>query len=215
MSAEAVADAKVRDELVDGLASLGLETDASMVMKLVQFVEQLQKWNRVYNLTSVRDPQAMVSSHLLDSLAVARHLPSGRVLDVGTGGGLPGIPLAIVRPETRFTLIDTIQKKTAFLLQAAVQLALPNVEVVCDRIESWAPPQTFDVIISRAFAEMREFVRVARHVLAPGGVMLAMKGVHPAEELRDLPHDVAVRELIRLHVPRLGAERHLIILEMK
>jgi len=188
--------------------------------KLLRYLELLAKWNRVYNLTAITDPQQMLTHHLLDSLAIVpalENLLSTRttheVLDVGSGAGLPGIPLAVVRPEWSLTLIDSNGKKTAFIQQAAAELVLPNVRVLTGRVEQCHGMQ-FDVIVCRAFSSLRDLVLRTRTLLAPGGKWAAMKGVVPHDELRELPADVRCSEIIPLRVPGLEAERHLLLLEV-
>jgi 16S rRNA (guanine527-N7)-methyltransferase len=271
----------VAQQLSAGIAALGLELPEGAEEKLLAYLALLDKWNRVYNLTAVREAERMVSHHLLDSLAVvglldalvAERSPSPQpsplrgeprfgdkaanvmpgtinLLDVGSGGGLPGIPLAIARPNLQVTLIDSIAKKTAFLLQAKAELGLDNVNVVTGRVEDYRPtfpspdgstsqstkpasrqvagypPQAgegekggpkpvngFDVITSRAFSDLREFVTLTRHLLEPGGCWLAMKGLYPNEEIALLPAGVQVRADHALVVPGLDATRHLIVLE--
>ncbi len=200
-------------ELARGIAALKLPIDAAQQDQLMRYVALLHKWNRVYNLTAVREVGRMVSHHLLDSLAILPHVDGTAVLDVGTGPGLPGIPLAISRPQLPVTLLDSIQKKAAFLQQAVGELDLKNATVVCERVERWQSPQRFDVIVSRAFAGLADFVRQAAHLLAPGGVFLAMKGVHPFEEIERLPAGFRLQKVVKLEVPGLGAERHLVFIE--
>lgn len=183
------------------------------VARLRAYLGLLGKWNQVYNLTAIRDPEKMVSHHLLDSAAILPHVGPGDLLDVGSGAGLPGIPCAILRPALAVTVLDTSQKKTAFMRQAAAELELANVTVVCERVEVWKPARQFAQIVSRAFSELREFVKLTDHLLAAGGRWLAMKGVHPAEEIAALPAGVRVIDVIALRVPHLDAARHLVILE--
>ena len=205
-------------QLAAGVAALGLTLPDGGETKLLAYLTLLDKWNRVYNLTAVRDVERMVSHHLLDSLAVVPYFEGGcpdliRVLDVGSGGGLPGIPLAIARPELQVTLIDSIAKKTAFLLQAKTDLGLPNLNVITGRVEDFRPGATFDVITSRAFSDLKEFVTLTRHLLKPTGRWLAMKGLLPHEEIASLPDWLKVSANHALHVPGLEASRHLIVLE--
>jgi 16S rRNA (guanine527-N7)-methyltransferase len=154
----------------------------------------------------------MVSHHLLDSLAVVPHLQAKRLLDVGSGAGLPGIPIALVCAETQVTLLDSNHKKAAFLNQVAIELKLNNVEVCSERVESWHTQYRFDVIISRAFSDIGEFVRIARHLLAPGGMFAAMKGLHPYEEIDKLPPDCIVRQVLPLAIPGIDGARHLVLI---
>ena len=197
--------------LQDGLAELGIDLPQEAQQKLLAFRDLLLKWNKTYNLTALRDPEQAISHHLLDSLAILPHVGDGALLDVGSGGGLPGIPLAIARPQLPVSMVDTVQKKATFLQQAAIQLGLKNVAVHHARVEEL--PGQYAQISSRAFAEIGLFVRLTRHLLAPGGRWLAMKGVRPDDEIAALPADVVVERIIPLHVPGLGAERHLIILK--
>ena len=182
----------IEQQLAAGIAALGLALPEGAEAKLLAYLALLDKWNRVYNLTAVRDAERMVSHHLLDSLAAVPFFQGERVLDVGSGGGLPGIPLAIARPEVQVTLIDSIAKKTAFLLQAKAELGLGNLTVVTGRVEDYRPAEGFDVITSRAFSDLREFVALTRHLLKPGGCWLAMKGLYPNEEIAQLPPGVKV-----------------------
>jgi 16S rRNA (guanine527-N7)-methyltransferase len=199
--------------LAAGIAALGLALPDGAEAKLLAYLALLDKWNRVYNLTAVRDAVRMVSHHLLDSLAAVPYFQGETVLDVGSGGGLPGIPLAIARPELQVTLIDSIAKKTAFLLQAKAELGLKNLQVVTGRVEEFRPETGFDVVTSRAFSDLKEFVTLTRHLLKPGGRWLAMKGLYPNEEIAQLPAGVKVSADHALVVPGLDASRHLIVLE--
>jgi 16S rRNA (guanine527-N7)-methyltransferase len=201
-------------QLAAGVAALGLPLPDGAEAKLLAYLALLEKWNRVYNLTAVRDAERMVSHHLLDSLAAVPFFQGQTVLDVGSGGGLPGIPLAIARPQLQVTLIDSIAKKTAFLLQVKAELGLGNLEVVTGRVEDFRPEAKFDVITSRAFSDLKEFVNLTRHLLMPGGRWLAMKGVLPHEEILLLPDWVKVSANQALVVPGLAASRHLIVLEL-
>lgn len=198
-------------ELSAGIAQMGLDVTPEQQAKLLDYLALLHKWNKVYNLTAVRQPEQMVSNHLLDSLAVLPYLWPQRWLDVGCGGGLPGIVLAIMRPEWSFTMLDSNSKKTGFVQQAAIELGLRNVEVRCERVERWQPGQKFDGIISRAFAEAAEFVTLTRHLLAEGGRWVAMKGT-PEQELARLPAGIKVEKVVTLHVPKLEAARSLVVL---
>lgn len=197
--------------LAQGLTELGIDLPDVAQQQLLAFRDLLLKWNRTYNLTALRDPDQAVSHHLLDSLAILPYVGPGPLLDVGSGGGLPGIPLAIARPELSVRMVDAVQKKTTFLQQAAIQLGLKHVAVNHARIEELSGQYT--QISSRAFAELATFVGLTRHLLAPGGRWLAMKGVRPDDEIAALPADVVVEQLIPLRVPGLDAERHLIILK--
>jgi len=202
--------------LAGGIKALGLDLDATAQTKLSAYVALLEKWNRTYNLTAIREPERMVTLHVLDSLAVLPHLPHAtplRVVDIGTGGGLPGIPLAIARPAWHVALLDSSRKKAAFLRQAAAELGLQNVEVVACRAEDYAPATLFDVAISRAFSDLSRFSAVARHLVASSGKLIAMKGVYPREEMAHLPKAVRVVAAPALEVPGLDGVRHLVIME--
>src|SRR5512143_3823835 len=203
----------VEQQLKAGLAALRLALPEATEAKLLASLALLGRWNSVYNLTPVRAAERMVSHHLRDSLAAVPFFQGERVLDVGSGGGLPGIPLAIARPEVQVTLIDSIAKKTAFLLQSKAELGLGNLTVVTGRVEDYRPAEGFDVITSRAFSDLREFVALTRHLLKPGGCWLAMKGLYPHEEIAASPPDVRVSADYALVVPGLEANRHLIELE--
>lgn len=203
--------------LKEGAQALGVELSERQHAQLLDYVALLAKWNAVYNLTAIRDPRQMMIQHILDSLSILPHLPArdgAAVLDVGSGGGLPGIVLAIVRPDWQVTLNDIVHKKTAFQSQAKAELGLTNLSVVTGRVESLRPgvevPKKFDLIVSRAFAELADFVTLARHLVADGGAIWAMKGVRPEGEIERLPTGAQVLQTIRLDVPMLDAERHLI-----
>ncbi|MFA5241643.1 MAG: 16S rRNA (guanine(527)-N(7))-methyltransferase RsmG [Sulfuricella sp.] len=200
--------------LSDGLTRLGLALTDVQQRLLLDYIALLQKWNKVYNLTAVREPENMLYQHLLDSLAVLPHIGAGRLLDVGTGGGVPGIVLAIARPELDITLLDSNQKKTTFLRQACIELGLKNVKVECLRVDDYQPAPAFDMVISRAFSELGEFVRLSARLCRPGGILLAMKGVYPHDELAQLPTQFLRHEVVPLSVPGLDAQRHLVILKV-
>jgi 16S rRNA (guanine527-N7)-methyltransferase len=200
--------------LVDGIRELQLDLTEAQIEQLMDYLALLAKWNAVYNLTAVRDPAQMVVQHLLDSLAVVPAFTDAKnVLDVGAGGGLPGMVLAIARPDMQVSMIDTVHKKTAFLTQAKAELRLANVTVHTARVEQLQVPHRFDIITSRAFAELADFVNWSGHLLKEGGRFIAMKGVMPDEEIARLPAGWKVTEIRPLRVPRLNAERHLIIIE--
>lgn len=200
-----------QNALASGLTALDITLPAEAQQKLLVFRDLLLKWNKTYNLTALRDPAQAISHHLLDSLTILPHVGAGDLLDVGSGGGLPGIPLAIARPALSVSMVDTVQKKTTFLQQGVIELALKNVTVHHARVE--AMQGQYAQISSRAFAEIGLFISLTRHLLAPDGRWLAMKGVRPDDELKALPADITVEAIIPLAVPGLEAERHLIILK--
>lgn len=201
----------LEEQLTTGLEGLGLDLDAATQRRLMDYVALIEKWNKVYNLTAVRDPEKMLTQHLLDSLAVLPHLVGRRIIDVGTGPGLPGIPLALANPALDVTLLDSNHKKTSFLRQACLELGLTNTTVICQRVEAWRPVERYDTVISRAFSELAEFADLARHLCADNGTMLAMKGIYPHEELTRLPPTVELLRVEQLKVPGLVAERHLVV----
>lgn len=204
----------MREPLRAGLEQLGLTLTAEQVDRLLAYLDLLQKWNRVYNLTAVREPAEMLTHHLLDSLAAVvplqRHTGGKaiRLLDVGSGGGLPGVVIAITCPEIAVSCVDTVGKKAAFIQQAAATLKLPNLQGLHARVETLrAEEGGFDVVCARAFASLADFTAWSRAALQPGGVWMAMKGKHPAEEIAALGTDVAMFHVEPLAVPGLDAER--------
>lgn len=197
-------------ELQRGIAQLEIVLSLDAQARLLQYLALLQKWNKTYNLTSIRDPQQMVSHHLLDSLAVMPYLWPGRWLDVGCGAGLPGLVLAIAQPEWQFSLLDSNSKKTSFVQQAIIELELNNASVYCQRVEDWQPAELFDGIISRAFTELGDFLGSTRHLVAPQGRWAAMKGV-AEQELASVPDGCQIERVIPLQVPGLQAARSLVI----
>ena len=197
--------------LANGIAEMGLAVSREAQEKLLAYLALLQKWNKVYNLTAVRDPLEMVTLHLLDSLSVLPYIDSSNLLDVGSGGGLPGIVLAICQPEVQVTTLDAVQKKAIFMRQVKGELGLSNLTVVNARVESYQPAEKFEAIISRAFSELALFVKLTQHLLAKNGQWLAMKGQEPHEELQGL--DVSLNKIIPLKVAGLDAERHLVVLK--
>jgi len=196
-----------------GLGELALALPDGASGKLMSYLDLLAKWNRIYNLTAIRDPLRAVSHHLLDSLAVLGELSdrAGALADVGSGGGLPGIPIAIAEPARPVTLNDASETKGAFLRQAVIELGLANATVHVGRVEDWHPAEGFAVVISRGFASLVDFLAGCRHLVAPAGVLAAMKGVYPGDELAQVPADCDCREVRRLKVPMLAAERHLVL----
>lgn len=196
--------------LSQGISALGLDIDAATQEHLQRYIQLMFKWNKVYNLTAIRNSDEMVSLHLLDSLTVLPHLPPGRLADVGSGAGLPGIPIALCQPERPVTLIERSQKKSTFQQQAKIELQIHNLNVHCGRVELFQPTPLFDVVISRAFSAIDDFIAVAGHLLAPNGCLVAMKGQFPEHELRALPPGFHVEHCQKLSVPGLNAERHLL-----
>jgi 16S rRNA (guanine527-N7)-methyltransferase len=199
-------------QLAQGVAQLGLALPGPAQQSLLDYLALLQKWNKVYNLTAVREAPRMVSQHLLDCLAVAPHVGAAAILDVGSGAGLPGIPLALVLPDSRVTLLEANHKKAAFLKQAQIELNLGNVEVVCERVEAWRPGRRYEIVVSRAFSDLAEFVKLAGRHVAPGGRLAAMKGIFPHEEIAQLPQGWRLQQAVELTVPALRAQRHLLLL---
>lgn len=200
----------MRDTLEAAARDLGLNLGDAQLDQLLAYLALLQKWNKVYNLTAVRDPAQMLSHHLIDSLSVIapllRHGAPARLMDVGAGGGLPGVVIAICCPGTDVSCVDAVAKKATFIQQAAAELKLPQLHGVHSRVEQLAA-EPFGVITSRAFASLRDFTTLTRQHLAPGGAWMAMKGQHPAEEIAALPPDVEVFHVEQLTVPGLDAQR--------
>lgn len=199
-------------QLESGLVGLGLTLANSQIEILTEFLSLLSRWNRTYRLTAVTDPEDMVARHLLDSLSVLPYVRGTRVLDVGSGPGLPGIPLAVARPDWQFVLLDSNGKKTRFMTHAVGRFGLTNVNVIKARVEDYADDIGFDTVISRAFSSMSDFVRLAGHLCGPGGGLLAMKGRLREEELADIPPGWQVVDTPKLVVPGIAGERHLVVL---
>ena len=201
-------------QLAAGIAAMNLDIGEPQQQKLLAYLALLQKWNKTYNLTALRDETKMVSHHLLDSLTLLPYIRNAQTLaDIGSGGGMPGIPAAICRPDLQMTLVDANTKKTAFLQQAAIELGLDNVSVFAGRVENLH--QTADIITSRAFAELADFVSLTRHLLHENSIWAAMKGAYPQDELFRLPENVEAYQTDRLSVPMLDAERHMVLLRPK
>lgn len=202
------------DELLTkGLSQLGQSLSADQQQKLLTYVALLAKWNKAYNLTAVRKPDLMVTRHVLDSLVVAPYIYGEEILDVGTGAGLPGIPLAVVLPAKHFTLLDSNNKKTRFVQQAVAELELTNVNVVHSRVEEFRPTTGFDTIVSRAYSSIREMLLQTQHLATNRSKFFAMKGIYPQVELDDLPSGFELEACYKLDVPGLDAERHLLIIK--
>lgn len=210
---------KNREKLIQGLDKLGINADEDEISKLISFSELLLKWNKVYNLTAIRDEGEVIRKHLLDSLTLLPYFKfygsdiGSRTLDVGCGGGLPAIPLSIFLKDFDFNLIDTVNKKVTFVRQVVIQLKLPNVSAVNERVENFYPLKPFNLISCRAFSSLASFVTLTEHLIDENGRWLAMKGKYPAEEIQKLPTGICVEKVIELKVPFLDTERHLIVLK--
>jgi 16S rRNA (guanine527-N7)-methyltransferase len=222
LSSQRSAEPVTADAISRGAAELGLQLSGSQSDSLARYAALLLRWNVVHNLTAIQTPAEVLSHHLLDSLAIVPEVQRvagdgrSRLLDVGSGGGLPGVALAIVAPNLRVTLVDKVQKKIAFLTQVKVELGLDNVDCVHSRVETLRTESGFEVIVARAFASLTEFISLTRPLLAPGGWWFAMKGALPSDELNELKRslpDVRART-VRLDVPRLNAERHLVLMQV-
>lgn len=213
-------DEKIAQLLDKGMAQMPImsseseEERSNHKQQLLKLVKMLAKWNKAFNLTAIREPQEMVIRHILDSLSIAPYLVGERLLDVGSGAGLPGLPLAIIFPEKQFTLLDSNGKKTRFITQARSELGLTNVDVVQSRVEDFTS-EPYSTITARAFSSLAGIINTTRHLLAEKGRLLLMKGVFPEEELRQIPAGFMLQEALELNVPMLEAERHLIILKQK
>jgi 16S rRNA (guanine527-N7)-methyltransferase len=203
----------VEDKLTTGLKALGFPRGGELESRLLAYVTLLEKWNQTYNLTAVRDPEQMVAQHMLDSLSVVEFLAgAGALIDIGSGAGLPGIPISMASPRLQVSLLDSNFKKVAFLRQAKVELQLHNVNVLAQRAEACRPSGAFDVVISRAFADLREFIDLAGHLCRPGGTLIAMKGLYPHEELTRVPANFPLQRVAEVHVPEVQGQRHVVIL---
>lgn len=198
--------------IADGILNMGLDVDPDIAPKLADYLVLIERWNRVDNLTAVRDPGDMVSRHILDSLSALQYLQPGRVADIGTGAGLPGIPLAVARPDWQFELVDASAKRVRFVQQACIELGLKNVSVEQARVQDYHPDQPFDNVISRAFASLPDFVQQAGHLVADQGQLVAMKGPEPESEMSELPDDWKIAGLASIQVPAGAAARTIITL---
>lgn len=200
------------NKLTSLLQAANISLSDQQKQQLVAYVGLLDKWNKAYNLTSVRDPQQMLVRHILDSIVVAPHLEGARFIDVGTGPGLPGIPLSIVMPDAHFTLLDSLGKRVRFLRQVQHELGLTNIEPVQSRVEAFPSEPPFDSVISRAFASLEDMVNWCHHLPAKNGRFYALKGVRPDDEITSLPAGYSLDRVISLQVPQLDGERHLVII---
>jgi 16S rRNA (guanine527-N7)-methyltransferase len=210
---------QLENRLVSGATCLGLSLTASQTNKLLDYLFLIQKWNRAYNLTAIREPEEMLNLHLLDSLSicslVSQRAQGNRLLDVGTGAGLPGVVLAILNPDFQIALLDTNGKKCRFLNQVRIELGLKNIEVIHERVEKYQPQTHFDVILSRAFATLKDMTDNAVHLLTDGGRFLAMKGRYPQQELDELDQQFSFEKAYPLQIPGLEVERFLIEIAVK
>lgn len=202
----------LKKRLVSGAEKMDVNLSAAQASLLIDYIELFHKWNKTYNLSAIRDIESQVDRHLLDSLSVVPYIEADHLIDVGTGGGLPGIPLAIMFPEKNFTLLDSAGKKTRFLFQVKTLLKLDNVQVENRRVESFQPERLFDAVISRAFASLKDMTDGCQHLLADGGVFYAMKGIYPTDELSEVEKNYKVSDSYPLQIPREDGERHLLVL---
>lgn len=200
--------------LAQALAENEIAATALQIEKLMHFLKLLEKWNRVFNLTALQTPKEMVYLHIIDSLTLLPHIEGKRILDVGSGGGLPGVPLAIMQPDKQWVLLDKSQKKTRFLMQLKAELQLDNVDVMVNRVEDFNASQCFDTILARAFAELGQFLRASAHLLCPDGLWIAMKGKYPEQELANLPKSVTLVQSIPVQIKGIEVNRHLLFFRM-
>ena len=203
------------NQLARGCDALAVATDSATQQRLLTYLELMIKWNRAYNLTAVRDPEQMVTKHLLDSLAIAPYLAGDYLIDVGTGGGLPGVPLSIVFPDRQFHLLDSNGKKTRFLFQVKTALGLDNMVVHQARVEAFDSETPFDAVLSRAFASLEDMVDDCRHLLASGGHFFAMKGAYPGEEIAAVEDRCHLEAVHSVNVPGLQEQRHLVDMTLR
>ena len=206
---------QLEQQLCQGLSALALELSTDVQQQLLLFLQLLTKWNKVYNLTAIRDPAEMVTKHLLDSLAILPYIQGREIIDIGTGPGLPGIPLSIVRLNAHFTLLDSNSKKTRFVTQAVMELGIGNVTVVQSRAEAFKPTQPYDVVIARAFAGIKELLQRVQYVCAPGTRVIAMKGQYPEGEMEGWPAGFVCDAVEKVNIPGLQAERHVVLIHYK
>lgn len=204
--------AELKNQLTSGLASLGIACEEQQQIKLLSFIDLLSKWNRVYNLTAIKEPARILTHHILDSLSIAPFIAGQRILDIGAGAGLPGIPLAIVLPGREFFLIDSNNKKSRFMQQARSELNLDNVNVEHSRVEHYMPDILFDTVISRAFASLDKIAKLSAPHCTEDGLILAMKGVYPEQEIKEISNSFEIKAVHKIIVPGIDAERNLIVI---
>ena len=197
------------------LAQANIQVSEQQKDQLIELVNLLNKWNKAYNLTSVRDPQEMLVKHILDSLVVSPYLQGDRFIDVGTGPGLPGLPLAIINPDKQFVLLDSLGKRVSFIRNAVLKLRLTNVTPVLSRVEEYQPEEKFDGVLSRAFASLKDMTEWCHHLLSSDGLFYALKGIYHQEEVQNLNDIFIVEKVVSLNVPTLVGERHLVLLTKK
>lgn len=202
-----------KQTLTTGLAKLNITLTDAQLDQCLTFIELLKKWNKAYNLTAITDSEQMVIKHLLDSLALIPHLPKGSIIDVGSGAGLPGIPLAIALPTQAFTLLDSDGKRTRFCTQAKIELQLKNLTVINQRAEKYLPDHGYDVVLSRAFTNLPEMLHKTAQLCCNNGLFLAMKGQYPQRELEQLPTGYKVEQITELTVPMLNEDRHIVYIK--
>ncbi|MEI6192152.1 MAG: 16S rRNA (guanine(527)-N(7))-methyltransferase RsmG [Nitrosomonadaceae bacterium] len=203
-------------QLDDGITALGIALLYETRILLLQYLTLIEKWNQVYNLTAIRGPETMLTQHVLDSLAILPHIVGPRIADVGSGAGLPGIPLALARPDCCVTLLESNHKRAAFLQQVRIELDLKNIEIVVERVENFCPVKKFDTVISRAFSSLAVFVKLAGHLCKKDNKnsrILAMKGAYPQEDLTRASTQFIVDRILPITVPGLGAERHIVVIK--
>ncbi|MCD8524257.1 MAG: 16S rRNA (guanine(527)-N(7))-methyltransferase RsmG [Gammaproteobacteria bacterium] len=196
--------------MIEALHNNGLMLDMHQIMRLTTYLEQLNHWNRAYNLTAITDPMEQVYKHIVDSLCIHEAIKGERIADIGTGAGLPGIPLAIMFPEKQFTLVDSHHKRIMFIQHVVITLKLSNVMALHHRVETFRPSGLFDAVVSRAFSSLHDFVEKTQHLLIENGELLAMKGEYPSDELGKIPRDFYAAEVKKLVIHGLQAERHLV-----
>ncbi len=204
-----------REGLTKGSSALGQDYSELQIERLIGYLSLLHRWNRAYNLTAIKDPEAMVIRHLLDSLAVSPYLQGQRFIDVGTGAGLPGLPLALVNEQRDFDLLDSNGKKIRFLFQVRTQLGIKNIKEIHQRVEQLSGGRLYDGILSRAYTSLSDMIKTTQHLLAPGGRFYALKGKVHDQEIAAVPRDYCVETMIRLTIPGLNEERHLIVIDKK